>query len=69
MGQRAGQSHLVWYYSSAEAQCSSCSTNYEAADKAMELPEVDTVHVIIVIGVEVEGGWPESRQQQIRLAL
>ena len=27
-GQRAGQSHLRWYYSSAVAQCSSFSTSY-----------------------------------------
>ena len=27
-GQRAGQSHLPRYYSSAEAQCSSCSTSH-----------------------------------------
>ena len=28
MCQRAGQSHLLWYYSSAEAQCSSYSTSH-----------------------------------------
>ena len=28
MGKQAGLSNLLWYYSSAAAQCSSCSTNY-----------------------------------------
>ena len=35
MGQGAGQSHLVWYYFSAEAQCNnSYSTNYYFSAKA-----------------------------------